>query len=80
MKPMNKRLLKNAVITTALFCMTTQSTFAALLNLPQTPLFAATSIPPKVMLTISKDQQLYKKAYNDYSDLDGDADRTTYKH
>src|SRR5688572_4176869 len=81
MKPINRQRLKNAVVTTALFCMTTQSTFAALLNLPQTPLYAGALVPPKVMLTLSKDQQLYKKAYNDYSDLDGDGEiETTYKH
>src|SRR5262249_27233225 len=39
------------------------------------------NVPPHVMLTISKDQQLYKKAYNDYSDLDGDGQiETGYKH
>src|SRR3954469_179510 len=77
----NKRLIKNAIAITAVFCMTTQSTFAALLSLPQVPLYAATATPPKVMLAISKDQQLYKKAYNDYSDLDGDGQiETTYKH
>ena len=33
------------------------------------------------MLDISKDQQLHKKAYNDYSDLDNDGKlETTYKH
>ena len=33
------------------------------------------------MLDLSKDQQLYKKAYNDYSDLDNDGElETTYKH
>lgn len=47
----------------------------------QAPLFVSSSIPPQVMLDISKDQQLYKKAYNDYSDLDGDGQlETTYKH
>ena len=74
-------MIKNAIAMTAVFCMTTQSTFAALLSLPQVPLYAATATPPKVMLTISKDQQLFKKAYNDYSDLDGDGQlETTYKH
>lgn len=55
---------------------------AAQLTLSQSPLFAGgQSIPPMVMLDMSKDQQLYKKAYNDYSDLDGDgAIETTYKH
>ncbi|MCU0841802.1 MAG: hypothetical protein MUC79_08805, partial [Thiobacillaceae bacterium] len=47
----------------------------------QSPLFISNSIPPQVMLNLSKDQQLYKKAYNDYSDLDGDGQLdTTYKH
>ena len=30
------------------------------------------SVPPMVMLTVERDQKLWKKAYNDYSDLDGD--------
>src|SRR4029079_11498887 len=48
---------------------------------PTEPLFIGVTPSPKVMLTISKDQQLYKKAYNDYSDLDGDGQiDTTYKH
>ncbi len=81
MKPTTRRRLNSAIAAAALFCMTTQSTFAALLNLAQAPLFIGANVPPKVMLTISKDQQLYKKAYNDYSDLDGDTKiETTYKH
>ncbi|MDD5389226.1 MAG: PilC/PilY family type IV pilus protein [Gallionellaceae bacterium] len=51
------------------------------LDLSQLPLFISSSIPPQVMLDVSKDQQLYKKAYNDYSDLDGDGQlETGYKH
>ena len=54
---------------------------AALLNLVKAPLFVTPPIPPLVMLDISKDQQLFKKAYNDYSDLDNDGKlETTYKH
>ncbi|MES1999423.1 MAG: PilC/PilY family type IV pilus protein [Pseudomonadota bacterium] len=45
------------------------------------PLYLGASVPPMVMLDMSKDQQLYKKAYNDYADLDGDGQvETTYKH
>lgn len=81
MKTPTRRRFNQAVAATALFCMATQTTFAALLNFAQAPLFIGSNVPPKVMLTISKDQQLYKKAYNDYSDLDGDGDiETTYKH
>lgn len=51
------------------------------LDLASSPLFITSSIPPQVMLDVSKDQQLYKKAYNDYSDLDGDGQlETGYKH
>jgi type IV pilus assembly protein PilY1 len=54
---------------------------AALLNLATQPLYLGTQIPPSVMLTMTKDQQLYKKAYNDFADLDGDGVmETTYKH
>ena len=81
MKTLTRRRINQAVAATALFCMATQTTFAALLNFAQAPLFIGANVPPKVMLTISKDQQLYKKAYNDYSDLDGDGNiETTYKH
>jgi type IV pilus assembly protein PilY1 len=51
------------------------------LSISESPLFLTGSVQPLVMLDISKDQQLYKKAYNDYSDLDGDGQlETTYKH
>lgn len=81
MKTATLNPLKKAIAIGALFCMTTQTTFGALLNLSQQPLMVGANVPPKVMLTISKDQQLYKKAYNDYSDLDGDDQpETTYKH
>lgn len=54
---------------------------AGALILAQTPLFLEGNVPPQTMLVISKDQQLYKKAYNDYSDLDDDDEiETTYKH
>ena len=59
----------------------TPVTPAFALTLAQAPLYAGGAIPPLVMLDLSKDQQLYKKAYNDYSDLDSDgALETTYKH
>lgn len=51
------------------------------LTIADSPLFLTGSVQPLVMLNISKDQQLYKKAFNDYSDLDGDGHlETTYKH
>jgi len=58
-----------------------QSALAAPLTLGNAPLYLSSSVPPLVMLTVSKDHSLYSKAYNDYSDLDGDGQlETTYKH
>jgi type IV pilus assembly protein PilY1 len=59
---------------------------AAALNLGTEPLYLGASIPPIVMLIAPKDHQLFKKAYDDFSDLDsslpgGDATlEITYKH
>jgi type IV pilus assembly protein PilY1 len=58
-----------------------QANSNGLLNLFEAPFLAGQSIPPYVMLTMTKDQQLFKKAYDDYSDLDGDnVLDTSYKH
>lgn len=47
----------------------------------QVPLFLVNSAKPLVMLDMSKDHQLFYKAYDDYSDLTGDGTpETTYKH
>jgi len=59
---------------------------AGALNLGTQPLYLGGSIPPVVMLVTPKDHQLFKKAYDDFSDLDqfltgGDAAlEITYKH
>jgi type IV pilus assembly protein PilY1 len=53
----------------------------AVLNVAQVPLFLTQAAKPIVMLNISNDHQLYFKAFDDYSDLDGDGvPETTYKH
>lgn len=50
-------------------------------SISDAPAYLSAGVPPLVMLDISKDQQLFKKAYNDYSDLDGDGQlETDYKH
>jgi hypothetical protein len=49
-------------------------------NFASTPPTVTETVDPLVMLTISNDHQLYVKAYNDYSNLDDDAQlETTYK-
>ncbi|WP_288132566.1 PilC/PilY family type IV pilus protein [Microbulbifer sp.] len=53
------------------------------LELSQTPLFLAQPVKPIVMLNMSNDHQLYFKAYDDYTDLDPEANDgpdTTYKN
>ncbi len=40
------------------------------------PPTASNSSPPMVMLVMSRDNQLWHKAYNDYSNLDGDENET----
>src|SRR5205809_2575950 len=67
-----------AVAAVALYA---QGAGAAALNLGNSPLYLSSSVPPLVMLTVSKDHTLFSKAYNDYSDLDGDQiPETTYQH
>jgi len=49
--------------------------------LSQAPLFLVEGAEPLVMLNMSNDHQLFFKAYDDYTDLDGDdVPETTYKH
>lgn len=58
------------------------SHFATAGTIAQTPLFLTKAAKPMVMLVMSKDHQLFYKAYNDYSDLDPDRNdgvETTYK-
>ncbi|MCY0856154.1 hypothetical protein [Cupriavidus sp. D39] len=55
------------------------SASAAQLNLASVPLYAGGNVPPIVMIDLSKDHALYQKAYNDYSDVNGDGKiDTTY--
>jgi type IV pilus assembly protein PilY1 len=51
------------------------------LTLSDSPLFLAANAEPLTMIVMSKDHQLFYKAYTDWGDLDGDnAPDTTYKH
>ena len=51
------------------------------LSLADSPLFLSKTATPLVMLNISKDHQLYFKAYDDFSDINGDgAPDTTYNN
>ncbi len=50
------------------------------LDVAQVPLFLTRSEAPIAVIDLPKDQSLFKKAYNDYSDLDGDGQlETTYE-
>lgn len=48
-------------------------------NLAQTPLYMGNPEPPLMMIVMSRDEQLFNKAYTDYTDLDDDGTvDTTY--
>ncbi len=47
-----------------------QTAVAVDLNISQLPMTISQSASPRVMLTMSRDHQLYIKAYTDYSDID----------
>jgi type IV pilus assembly protein PilY1 len=72
----------------ALYTLTVSNSAHALVatDLAQVPLFLVQSAEPLVMLNMSNDHQLFYKAYDDWSDIDGnlpggDPDiETTYKH
>lgn len=52
-------------------------------NLSQSPLYLSQSQPPLMMMVMSRDEQLFNKAYSDYTDLnpkDNDGVETTYKN
>ena len=54
---------------------------APLIQLYDSPFLVGERVPPQVMLAITKDQQLFKKAYDDFSDIDSDGILdNTYKH
>ena len=59
------------------------ATSAHALELAQSPLFLTQPVKPIVMLTMTVDHELFKKAYNDYSNLGGGLltmEDTTYRN
>lgn len=76
MKKLISRLLISGLLLTTFF----QSAVAQLT--PAIPPNIVTSTPrPMIMLNMSKDHQLFYRAYDEFSDLDGDGlPETTYKH
>ncbi len=74
--------LKSALVAAGLLTLH-GSVFAneGMVVIPDKPIYVGGGVQPMVMLDITKDHQLHMKAYNDYTDLDGDgvAERT-YKH
>ncbi len=85
-----RTLVQRAVTSAVIYALTwqpllltpAQANFSApLIQLFDQPFLVGERIPPFVMMAITRDQQLFKKAYDDFSDLDQDgvAD-TTYRH
>jgi len=80
-----KSLIKNInkIVPATLVALAAHSPLAgaAPLTIGNAPLFLSSAVQPLVMLTVSKDHTLYSKAYNDYSDLDGNGTlETSYNH
>ena len=81
-----KHLLQGMVIGTALWATSTMAlaevSSYTMAQFTSTPISLIESVvSPQVIINSSKDHQLFFKAYNDYSDLDGDGEPdTTYKH
>ena len=79
MKSVHTVRVLHACLVAGIFLLTGMSTANATIS--QVPLFVKHAAPPVVMLTMSNDHQLFYKAYDDYSDVDGDkVPDTTYKH
>jgi type IV pilus assembly protein PilY1 len=77
------RHIARATLLTQLVWLLPQQALAATtpLSIPDIPLFVSRPVAPIVMLDVSRDHQLFYKAYNDYTDLDQDGNiETTYKH
>lgn len=72
-----------ALLVAAGFVLSQQQAFAVVNSMADyrsIPPFINQSVPPLVMLTMSKDHRLFYKAYNDIMDLDADGTiETTYK-
>jgi type IV pilus assembly protein PilY1 len=53
----------------------------AAIPISEQPLFTQTALPPLMMMVMSRDEQLFNKAYPDFTDLDGDGQLdTTYQN
>lgn len=82
-----KQLSRNIILLALLLFLTDLSLASAEVttdtnaNFTKIPLnLTGNDVPPLVMLNVSRDHQLSYKAYNDYSDLDGDGiPETTYQ-
>ncbi|HJT98997.1 MAG TPA: hypothetical protein VJ696_11845, partial [Rhodanobacteraceae bacterium] len=73
MKPFNFKLTAAMAVVAFLAAFDPAgSAFAATIPIADQPLFTQSAQPPLMMMVMSRDEQLFNKAYDDYSDLDGD--------
>lgn len=74
---------RTGLVTACAIALTLHAATASAAQIPisDKPLFLGGGVDPRIMLSLSNDHQLYFKAFDDYSDLDGDgAADTTYDH
>jgi len=68
-------------IITALAVFDPADALAQSIPISETPLFSVSQQPPLMMMVMSRDEQLFNKAYPDYTDLDGNGQLdTTYNN
>jgi len=83
MKFFNARTMFASALVAMLSVLDPMATRAAAQSIPisDQPLFSTTGVPPLMMMVMSRDEQLFNKAYPDYTDLDPDSHNgidTTY--
>ena len=73
---------RNGLLVLAVFSVVfSRNSAAETINLAESPLYIGSDVLPSVMLAVSRDHQLFYKAYNDYSDLNNNGTiNTTYEH
>jgi len=58
-----------------------RNAYAASIPISEQPLFTQSALPPLMMMVMSRDEQLFNKAYPDFTDLNGDGQLdTTYQN
>jgi len=72
MKWLDFKWIAFAAATTVMAAFGPAAAWAQTIPVTNSPLFTTSGVPPLMMMVMSRDEQLFNKAYTDYTDLDGD--------